>query len=159
MVSAMKKTEVIKLSLTEKDVPWLRGKHASNSVDEVSIINFVQFLRPNERIEFVNDLWRILKVGAKAQIITPHWCSSRAFSDLAFQHPPVAEGWYFHLNREWREKNAAWGKAYRCNFDITFGYGLHQLVATRNGEYQQHAVTFFKEAAQDVIATLTKLEK
>ena len=149
---------VKKLDLTHKDIPRLRGKwpYSRNSVEDVTILNLVQMLNASERIHFVNELWRVMKPGAKAQISTPHWCSSRAWGDLAFVHPPVAEGWYFHLNKEWRTANAPWGRKYKCDFDMTFGYGMHQLLLSRNHEYQQHAVTFWKEAAQDLIATLTK---
>jgi len=149
----------IKLTWTHEQLATARKRRwplADNSVDEMSVQNLVSMLTPAERIHFVNELWRVLKPGAKAQITTPHWCSSRAYSDLTFVYPPVAEGWYFHLNEAWRKANAPWGKAYRCDFDITFGYGLHPHVVTRNQEYQQHAVTFFKEAAQDVVAALTK---
>ena len=154
----MKAPVPVTINLTQKDIARLRGRwpYATNSVDDVHIINLIQFLETARRILFVNELCRVMKKGAKAQIITPHWCSARAHSDLAFVYPPIAEGWYFHLNSEWRKANAPWGKAYRCDFDITFGYGLHPLIINRNQEYQQHAVTFWKEAAQDLIATVTK---
>lgn len=147
-----------KLDLTHKDLKRVRGKWAekSGTVDEVSIINLVQMLTQDERIHFANELHRVMKPGAKAQISCPHWSSARAYGDMAFQWPPVSEGWFYHLNAEWRKGNAPWGVKYKCDFDPTWGYGLHPLVIPRNQEYQQHAVTFFKEAAQDLIVTLTK---
>lgn len=153
-----KESKPLKLDLTHKDIPKLKGRWswASNSVDEVSVINLVQMLGPDERIHFVNELWRVMKPGAKAQLVIPHWCSARAYGDLAFQWPPVSEGWFYHLNAEWRKTNAPWGVKYKCDFDPTWGYGLHPLIVSRNQEYQQHAVTFFKESSQDTIATLTK---
>lgn len=131
-------------------------KWKSNSVDEVNIINLIQFLIPAERISFFNELYRILKVGGKIQMITPHWCSARAYGDLAFVYPPVSEAWIHHLNKEWREANAPWGKSYKCDFDVSGGYGMHQAICSRNTEYQQHAIMFWKEAAQDLITTLVK---
>jgi hypothetical protein len=125
-------------------------------VDSVEIVNLLQFLKPAERVHFVNELWRVLKPGGKAQIIAPQWASSRAYGDLAFEYPPIAEPWLFHLNAAWRKANAPWGTAYKCDFDATWGYGLHPLLVTRNQEYQQHAVTFWKEAAQDLVANLIK---
>lgn len=148
----------LNLALTEKDIPRLRKRWPwkSSSVDDVSVINVIQMLTPAERIYFANELHRVLKTGAKAQIVAPHWCSARAYGDLAFQWPPVSEGWSYHLNAEWRKANAAWGKTYKCDFDMTFGYGMHPLIVPRNQEYQQHAMSFFKEAAQDLIISLTK---
>lgn len=146
------------ISLNHTDIPRLRKAWPwkSDTVDRVEVVNLVQMYTPDERIRFVNELHRVMKVGAKAQISAPHWCSNRAYGDLAFQWPPVSEAWLYHLNAQWRTANAPWGVKYRCDFDITFGYGIHQLLMTRNQDYQQNAVTFYKEACQDLIATLTK---
>ena len=125
-------------------------------VSTMAIVNVLQLLTPDPRIHFVNEAHRVLKKGGKAQIVVPHWCSSRAFGDLAFQWPPVAEAWFPHLNAAWRKTQAPWSKKYSCDFDHTLGYGLHPGITSRNQEYQQHAVTFWKEAAQDMMVTLTK---
>ncbi len=155
----MAKTKTIKrLALSHADLDWVRGAwpQASNSVAEVSIINLVQFLTPAERIHFVNELHRVLMSGARAELSVPHWASSRAYGDLAFQSPPVSESWLHHLNADWRAANAPWGKDYTCDFIPGCGYGMHPDIVSRNQEYQMHALTFWKEAAQDMVATLTK---
>jgi hypothetical protein len=150
------KTVVVKLDHTNLAAARKKLPQASNSVDEFEIINLVQFLTPAERITFANELHRALKKGGRAQINAPHWCSARAFGDMEFQWPPVSETWIHHLNAEWRKANAPWGKRYRCDFDVSGGYGLHPAVAARNQEYQMHAISFFKEAAQDLVFTLIK---
>ena len=128
----------------------------SNSVDEVSVIHLLPYLKPAERINFINELYRVMKKGAKCMIRTPHWASNRAYCDLRMEYPPVAEGWYFNLNAEYRKQDPNGDKRYKCDFDATWGYELHPSLATRNHEYQQNAVMFSKEAAQDLIATITK---
>jgi hypothetical protein len=148
----------MKLELTNLDIskvkrPWTQK---TGSVTEGAAAFLVQFLKPVERIHFANELYRVLKPAAKFQIITPHWASNRAYSDMSFEWPPVVEQWYFHLNKDWRKVNNPVEKRYKCDFDITFGYGLHQLIIPRPQEYQQHAVTFWKEAAQDLIVTVSK---
>ncbi len=154
----MKKNEPLKIDLTHADIPRLRKAWPwkSGTVDEVSVVNLVQMYTTDERIRFANELHRVMKKGAKAQISAPHFASHRAYGDLSFQWPPVSEAWLYHLNADWRKANAPWGVKYKCDFDLTFGYSLHQLVIPRNQEYQQHAITFFKEACQDLIATLVK---
>lgn len=146
------------LKLDYKNLAEVKGswKQKTNSVEEVEIANLVQFLTPPERIHFVNELHRVMKKGAKARIITPHWCASKAYGDLMFQWPPVSESWFAHLNKEWREKFAPWGEDYTCDFDATVGYALHPQLNTRNMEYQQQAVSFWKEACQDTASTLIK---
>ena len=129
---------------------------AANSVDEVTIQGIFEFLKPAERIAFLNELYRVMKPKSKAQIFTPYWCSNNAYADLRMEWPPIVEGWYFHLNADWRKANTTIDRRYKCDFEAAWGYGLHQLISSRNQEYQQHAVSFFKEAAQTLVATITK---
>lgn len=146
------------LKLDHKNISEVKGKwkQKSNSVPEVQIANLIQFLKPKERIHFMNELYRVMKKGAKAQIIAPHWCASKAYGDLSFEYPPVSESWFAHLNKAWREEFAPWGTEYECDFDSTVGYALHPQLASRNMEYQQQAVSFWKEACQDTVATVIK---
>lgn len=141
--------------------PW-----EDDSVDEVHASHFVEHLwhtpdRP-ERVHFANELWRVLKMGAKATIICPHWSSCRAYGDFTHAPNPVSEFWLFYLKREWREVNAPhndikWNpKGYKCSFDATWGYSLEPATSQRNQEYQQFAMTYYVEARQDIIATLVK---
>jgi SAM-dependent methyltransferase len=134
-----------------KKWPW-----KDDSVDEVHCSHFVEHLAAKERVHFVNELYRVLKKGCKAAVIVPHWASSRAYGDLTHQWPPVGEMWFYYLDKKWREANAPHNDFYKCDFETTWGYGLHQEIMARNQEYQQFAINFYKEAAQDLHATLTK---
>ena len=131
--------------------PWKDG-----TVEEAHASHFLEHLTGPERIHFVNELYRVLQPGGKCQVITPHWASCRAYGDLTHQWPPVSEFWFYYLSAEWRKANAPHNDGYKCDFDATWGYALHPQIQPRNQEYQMHAVTFFKEAAQDLIATLTR---
>jgi len=137
----------------------LRGKWPwkSGSVDEVRANYVLHQLTMPERIHFLNELHRVLKVGGTAAIFTPHWCASRAYCDPDAQWPPVAEAFYPWTNKAWRDQQNVVNDLFKCNFDHTLGYGMHQHLMTRNHEYQSHAFTFWKEAAQDLIVTLTKI--
>lgn len=134
-----------------KPWPW-----ANDSVDEVVASHFLEHLDGMERVHFVNELYRVLKPGAKAQIITPHWCASRAYGDVTHKWPPVSEFWFYYLSKDWRAVNAPHNDFYTCNFEAAWGYALHQSLGVRNQEYQSFAMQFYKEAAQDTICTLTK---
>ena len=115
-------------------------------------------LTPAERLHFVHELYRVLKPGAKATIINASWSACKSLGDLSTHWPPVSEAWFCRLNKAWRDaQNYTDPDGYTCNFDHTIGYGLHPAIVSRNQEYQQHAVSFWKEAAQDMVATLTKL--
>lgn len=131
--------------------PW-----KTESVDEAHSSHFVEHLGPEQRIHFANELYRVLRIGAKCLIITPNWSSARAYGDLTHQWPPVSEFWFNYLNKPWREQNAPHNDLYTCDFDSTGGWSLHPGIASRNHEYQMHALTFWKEAGQDIITTVIK---
>jgi len=145
-----KDTRVVDL---RKRWPW-----PSNSVDEVYTNYLLPFLTPRERVHFMHELYRVLKPGAKAQMITPYWAACKGYGDVTTYYPPISEAWYARLSQAWREaQNYTDPDGYTCNFDHTVGYGLHPSITSRNMEYQQHAVSFWKEAAQDMVATLIKV--
>jgi SAM-dependent methyltransferase len=126
------------------------------SVEEVHCSHFVEHLTAAERIHFVNELHRVLIPGGKCSLIVPHWNSNRAYGDLTHQWPPVSEMWFYYLAKSWRESQAPHNDAYTCDFDATWGYSLHPSLNIRNTDYQSHAMQFWKEACQDIIATLVK---
>jgi SAM-dependent methyltransferase len=134
-----------------KDWPWL-----DESVDEVHCSHFLEHLVSEDRIFFVNELYRVLKPGGTCALIVPHWASGRAYGDLTHKWPPVSEMWFYYLDKGWRAINAPHNDFYVCDFVVTWGYAAHANVATRNQEFQSFAFTFYKEAAQDIHATLTK---
>lgn len=146
--------------LTDK-WPW-----PTDSIEEVYCSHFLEHLdhssKSPQRVRFMNELWRVMKVGAKATIITPHWASCRAYGDFTHADKPVSEFFYFYLNREWRKQNAPdndieWNPdGYNCDFEAVWGYSMRPDLAVRNQEYQQFAFSNYKEACQDLIATLTK---
>jgi SAM-dependent methyltransferase len=135
---------------------------ADGSVEEVHASHFMEHLRAHERMFFANDLYRVMKPGAKATIIVPHWNSNRAYGDMTHQWPPVSEMFFYYLKREWREANAPHTdkkfnpEGMDCDFDATWGYSVHGALLSRNIEFQQFAMTWYKEAVQDIHATLTR---
>jgi hypothetical protein len=150
----------IVMNLAKDKWPW-----KDNSVTEAYASHFVEHLEPMERVHFVNELHRVMKdpvyengvlVQGKVSIIVPHWASQRAYGDLTHKWPPVSEFWFYYLDKDWREVNAPHNQFYTCNFLTQISYGVHQALAGRNIEYQQNALTWWKEACTDSIATLIK---
>ena len=152
------KRKPITLSFTQADLTKCRGvlAQATGTVDEVTVANVFQYLKPADRVKFANELYRVMKKGAKCQVTLPHWAANNYYSDLAVQWPPVVEGWFFHLNKAWREANKPVANGYKCSFATTWGYGMHPALHSRNQEYQQNALQYWKEAAQAIVATLIK---
>jgi hypothetical protein len=130
------------------------GKKKSNSLKEFKC-ETLHFLEPDERIKFVNELWRVLKPNAKATITIPHWLSNSYYSDLRVKWPPVTEGWFWNLNRGWREENKI-SSEYTCNFHVVPAFGVNPAVSIRSKEFTEFALQYYKEAATSLIMTLTK---
>lgn len=137
--------------------------YSDNSVEEIYCSHFIEHLTALERVRFMNELYRVMKPGAKATLIAPHWCSNRAYGDMTHCWPPVSEMWFYYLSKAWREDQVPHTDkkynpdGYDCDFNATWGYSLHPVIQARNLEFQQDAIQFKKEAAQDIIATLVKI--
>jgi hypothetical protein len=137
--------------------PW-----KDDSVEEVHCSHFLEHLNAQERIHFFNELYRVLKVDSKAQIITPHWCSHRAYGDPTHQWPPVSEMMYSYLDKNWRADQAPHTDikfnpaGYKCDFEYTCGYSFNPTLYPKNDDYKMFAVQNYKEAAQDIIASVKK---
>lgn len=148
--------------------PW-----SDNSVEEVHCSHCLEHFDAMERVHFINALYRVLAPGVRdaagkpvkgfCTLIVPHWASCRAYGDPTHQWPPVSEFAFYYWKRDWRMANAPHTDAlnlpggFNCNFEVTWGYGLEAGVAMRNAEYQQMAMTYYKEACTDIIATVMKV--
>ena len=129
---------------------------ADACVEEVNCSHFVEHLKPGGRINFINELYRVLVPGGRAVIVTPHWASNRAYGDLTHEWPPVSEMWFYYLNKAWRQANAPHNDFYICDFDFAGGYMMRPELGVKNQEYQQFALSNYKEAALDTVTTVTK---
>jgi len=132
------------------------------SVEEIHASHVLEHFTAAQRVHVFNEMYRVLIPNGKALIITPHWASGRAYGDFTHQWPPVCEMSYYYLNQEWRNKNAPHTDrkhndvGYTCDFDHAGGYNFHPELLNRSVQYVQHAATFWKEFAQDLIVTVTK---
>jgi hypothetical protein len=139
--------------------PW---PFEDGEITEAHCSHFLEHLTGQERVQFFNELYRVMAPGAQISIITPHWASNRAYGDFTHQWPPVAEFTYMYVSKAWRTEQAIHtdisvnSAGYSCDFEGTWGYTLHQNLHSRNEEFRQFAVANYKEAAQDLCATLTR---
>lgn len=138
------------VDLRQTPWPWEDG-----SVDEVFSSHFVEHLTGLERVTFFNELYRVLKVGAKATIITPNWSHACAYGDPTHQWPPISEWYLLYLNKAWREREAPHAP-YTCDFDFVTGIGFDQWLLTRNDEFKMFAAARYVNSQRDLHANLTK---
>jgi len=136
--------------------PW-----PANSVDAVHCDYVLQYFTAEERVHFMNELYRVMKVDAEAHLVTPHWCSGRAYMDNRAVWPPISEAWFHILNKAVRDmQNYVDDSGFTCDFDVaTMGYGMHPTILVRAKEFQETALQYYKEAAQDLHVNLVKKAK
>lgn len=138
--------------LDVRKTPW---PWKDNSVDEAYSSHFVEHLTGSERIGFFNELWRVMKVGATAQIVTPDWSNACAYGDPTHQWPPMS-GWFaFYLGAWWRKENAP-HVPYTCNFEFQNGVGWDPSIMARNDEFKQFAAAHYINGARDLYVNLVK---
>lgn len=136
-----------------KIVPWPLD---DQSVDEVWSNHFFEHLSGEERICFMNELYRVMKEGAKVTIVTPFYSSTRAIQDPTHKWPPICEASYLYFNKKWRDENKLGHYDILADFDYTFGYAVDQDVGVRSLEYQQFAVKHYINSVLDLQVVLTR---
>jgi hypothetical protein len=138
--------------------PW-----ADDTVEEVHCSHMIEHLTWEQRVFFFNELYRVLKKGAKAQIILPHWCSNRYYGDPTHKAPFSEMAWLY-MNKEWRKTQAPHADselapgplAYSCDFDVSYGYSIAPWMVGRDKGFMDFALQAYKEAAQDMSAVVVK---
>lgn len=135
--------------------PW---PFPDNCVDGVFSSHFFEHIPAKLRPGFMDELYRVMKVGAQATIITPYWSSMRAVQDFSHEWPPICESSYLYYNKNWRTSQKLTHGAYemKCDFDFTYGYALDNDLTVRNDEWRQFAIKHYVQSINDLHATLIK---
>lgn len=135
--------------------PW---PFEDSSVDEVHTSHFVEHLTGTERIAFFNELYRVMKKGATARVITPHWSHACSYGDPTHQWPPMSEWYAYYLNAGWRAQNAP-HTAYTCNFDFSVAGSWDPWLEVRNQETKMFAMNRYVNSYRDLIVVLTAVKE
>jgi hypothetical protein len=125
----------------------------SDSVEEVVCSHY--FEHTSKPMEFMNELHRIMKVGAKATLITPYYTSIRCWQDPTHKNA-ISEATYYYYNKGWREMNKLNHYPITCDFDIQFGHSINQAWRGRNQQTLQFAISHYWNVIDDIHAILTK---
>ena len=133
-----------------RETPW---PFESNSVDEARAIHFYEHLCGKGRVMFMNELWRVLKVGAGCIIATPAPFSERFFQDWTHTWPPVVGPSFYYFNQPWLKANKLLHGDYldaKCNFDF-------QVTQHFDPGFQQRSEDFRMFAGRHYVNSLTDL--
>ena len=135
-----------------KPWPWADG-----SVDDVHCSHFFEHLTNPERCHFWNELYRVLKPGMNARVITPHWSHACAYGDPTHVWPGVSEWAVMYTNKQWRDQNAPHcNEILLCDFDWQYAGTWDQWLEVKAIEVKQDAMAHYINSYRDIIFTVIK---
>lgn len=140
--------------------PW---PFEDNSVDEVYCSHYIEHIPHDVKngdnrdglIQFMNELYRILKPGSKATIIAPYYSSMRAFGDPTHCRF-ISDMTFYYYNKQWRDANKLDHYGIECDFDITIDYYITNDLTLKSDEIRKHAFKHDWNAVDDIKAEMIK---
>lgn len=136
------------------------------SIDGAFSNHFIEHLTGPERIVFFNEMYRILKPGARMRLIHPYYKSSRAVQDPTHKFPPICEESYLYWDKQWREANKLGHYLGNCDFEaVPRGTGKETKIfytwqdpawANKNEETRNFAIRHYWNIVADMIVDLVK---
>lgn len=136
----------------------------SNSVDEAFASHYLEHIphdikgHPDKDglFLFMDELYRIMKKGAKATFITPWWNSVRCWQDPTHRRA-ISDATFQYFRKEWREINKLDHYNVKCNFEFSPGYVVQHPWNTKSEEARQFACNHYVNVISDMQVTVTKL--
>jgi tetratricopeptide (TPR) repeat protein len=130
--------------------PW---PFDDDSVDEVFCSHYLE--HTPDLISFANELYRIMKVGAKAEIICPYYSSIRAWQDPTHLRA-ISENTFLYFKKEWRVGNRLDHYPITADFDFECSYVLDSEWQGKNEEELRFAIKHYINVVSDIRAVLMK---
>lgn len=149
-----KRTPLLDLAAAEYPLTKFPWPYGDGAVEEVNCIHKLEYIPARLRIPFMEELWRILTVGGKVNIVACYWSSPRAIQDPSAEWPPFCEQSFLYFNKGWREQNQL--PAIRCDFDFTYGYQIDPETAGRSTESQAFWIKHYTNTVTDLQLVLVK---
>lgn len=130
--------------------PW---PFSDDSVDEVFCSHYLE--HTPDLISFANELYRILKVGAKAEIICPYYSSIRAWQDPTHLRA-ISENTFLYFKKEWRIANRLDHYPITADFDFECSYVLDPEWHRKTEEELRFAIKHYINVVSDIRTVLIK---
>jgi SAM-dependent methyltransferase len=149
---------VDKIKIPEVDCVWDLEKFPypfkDNSVDEIYCSHYIEHTA--DVVRFMNEIFRMLKVGGKCTIIAPYYSSMRAWQDPTHRRA-ISEATFLYFNKGWRTANKVnHYLATDADFDFSYSYMITPEWANRNEEARAFAIAHYINVVSDIQILLTK---
>jgi SAM-dependent methyltransferase len=137
--------------------PW---NYESGSVDSVTCIGVLEYIGGENRAAFFDEIYRVLRPGAKATVIVPYWNTAMGIQDLRYKWPPLAEQSFQFFNKKIREENKLNEGPFKiemnCDFEMDFGYTASLDIASREVSTRDYMIKHYANSIIALQVTLTK---
>lgn len=130
--------------------PW---PFEDNSVDEIFCSHYVE--HTPDLISFANEIYRIMKVGATAEILAPYYSSIRAWQDPTHLRA-ISEATFLYFSKQWRTINRLDHYPITVDFDYECRYIIDPNWRDKTGEELEFAIRHYINVVSDIHAILTK---
>ena len=134
-----------------------------SSVDEVHCSHYIEHIPHDAKnddsrdgmIQFMDEVYRILKPGGKATIIAPYYTSTRAYGDPTHKRY-ISDMSFYYFNKEWRDINKLDHYSISCDFDMNFEYFITNDLSLKSKEVRDSKIQHDWNVVDDIIAKLVK---
>lgn len=130
--------------------PW---PFADSSADDVYCAHYIEHTK--DLMGFFNELYRILKPGATAEIIAPYYSSIKAWQDPTHLRA-ISENTFYYYNREWRFVNKLGHYPIRTDFDHDSKFLLFPGWDEKDKEELKFAFRHYINVVDTIRTVLTK---
>lgn len=140
--------------------PW---PFEDNSVDEVYCSHYIEHI-PHDvdngdnrdgLIQFMDELYRILKPKGTVHIVAPYYKNERAFGDPTHRRY-IGDLSFIYWNKEWRDENRVSHYNINCDFDMKLSYQVDNELILKSQEVRAEAFKKEWNAVQDILVDMVK---
>lgn len=136
------------------DMPWDQlqdDMFTSASVDKV-----LEYLTGEERVAFMNQLWRVLQLGAQATVTVPYYSHPQALANPLLKWPPFSEHSFMFFDRLFRKTRELEALPITCDFAVTYYYEMTNDWLARNDAMRVFGLRHYWGVCTEIVVTLTK---
>jgi hypothetical protein len=152
---------------TDANIVWDLNQYPwpleDNSVDEVFCNHYIEHIPHDAQngnktdgfIQFMNEVYRILKPTCKANFVAPYYTSVRAYGDPTHCRQ-ICDWTFLYYNKEWRDNNKLSHYGITADFDIHYSYSINEEMSLRSEPVRNKAFRENWNAVEDIIVEVTK---
>jgi predicted SAM-dependent methyltransferase len=124
----------------------------TDSAEDIVCNHYIEHV--TDLMQFMNEIYRILKPGGKVKFVAPYYTSIRCWQDPTHKHA-ISEATFLYYNKEWRTNNKLDHYPIEADFDYTYGYDMDMLWANRAQEARDFAIKHYWNIVNDIHVVLT----